>query len=170
MTNTVSIKQRAYADIEARYSCAHEKRELRARTIADGRQTFVTQCIRCGQTSNPVARKNAIALAAGAPIPPYDDCLENRWREAKSAEYKQVFPNLAPELQAEYEAYLRSPAWRELRGAVLARASDCCELCRIFDAVQVHHLTYERLGNERLTDLLAVCATCHESLHAPTTA
>ena len=170
MASPISIKQRAYADIEARYSCAHLERELRARIIADGRQTFATQCIRCGNTSHPIARKTAEALSCGAKIAAYDESLETLWRERKSVEYEQVFQNLAPELEAEYEAYLRSAAWRERRKAVLERASDCCELCEIADAVQVHHLTYVRFGNELPTDLLAVCTSCHEILHAPTAA
>jgi 5-methylcytosine-specific restriction endonuclease McrA len=33
-------------------------------------------------------------------------------------------------------------------------------------AVEVHHLTYERLGEERLTDLVALCRSCHEREHA----
>jgi hypothetical protein len=29
----------------------------------------------------------------------------------------------------------------------------------------VHHLTYERLGEERDEDLLVVCCPCHASIH-----
>ena len=170
MTGLIALKQQAYAEIEARYTCAHLERQLRARTIADGRQSFVTQCIRCGHTSQPIARKKAEALSEGKPIPLYDDNLDTEWRERKSAEYQQIFQTLAPSLAAEYEAYLRSTAWRERRKAVLARASDHCELCQKADATQVHHRTYIRLGNELLTDLLAVCETCHEVIHAPTAA
>ena len=168
MTAPISLKQGAYADIEGRYACVHEQRELRARTIIDARQTFVTQCVRCGHTSSPIARKSAQALSEGARIPPYDSELEDRWRTRKSQEYEQVFKNLGPSLEAEYQAYLRSDTWRNRRKEVFARSAERCELCQVADAVQVHHLTYIRLGNELSTDLLAVCATCHESLHAPT--
>jgi len=169
MIKLISLKQRAYADIEARYVCAHEQRELRERTIVDGRQTFVTQCVRCGHASHPIGRTKVQAFSTGARTPAYDGALEDRWRAQKSQEYQEVFKNLGPSLEAEYEAYLRSAVWRERRNAILARASGRCELCEISDAVQVHHLTYIRLGSELLTDLLAVCANCHESLHAPTT-
>lgn len=30
----------------------------------------------------------------------------------------------------------------------------------------VHHLTYERIGNELVSDLLVVCGECHEQIHA----
>lgn len=170
MTRLITLKQQAYAEIEARYTCAHLDQELRARTIANGRRSFVNQCIRCGHTSQPITRKKAEALSGGRIIPPYDDNLDKQWRERKSTEYQETFQALAPSLVAEYEAYLRSAAWGERRKAVLARASFRCELCQKADATQVHHRTYIRLGSELLTDLLAVCENCHEVLHAPSAA
>ncbi len=44
--------------------------------------------------------------------------------------------------------------------------SNLCEFCEQASAVYVHHLTYVRLGNELLTDLLVVCGGCHAILHA----
>jgi len=161
----ITAKQRAYADIEARYACLHETRELRARTLVDGRRTFVSQCIRCGHTSSPIGRRKAEAVSAGTKIPSYDNDLQDKWRAQKSGEYAVVFQRLAPELEAEYDAYLRSEAWQKLRKAVFARASYRCEGCQAADAEEVHHLTYIRLGHEFLTDLLAVCAPCHAVLH-----
>jgi hypothetical protein len=66
---------------------------------------------------------------------------------------------------SEYHAYLESPEWLERRRAVLLRAGDRCELCRFRQATQVHHLTYERIGDEWLSDLIAVCRDCHELEH-----
>jgi hypothetical protein len=39
-------------------------------------------------------------------------------------------------------------------------------MCSDNDAVatQVHHVTYDRLGDEAPTDLLAVCAKCHRGV------
>lgn len=31
--------------------------------------------------------------------------------------------------------------------------------------MQVHHLTYERLGKETFSDLVVICDECHERLH-----
>lgn len=33
------------------------------------------------------------------------------------------------------------------------------------NGVEVHHLTYERVGYEMLFDLISVCDPCHEQLH-----
>lgn len=62
-----------------------------------------------------------------------------------------------------YDAYLRSPGWRERRGKVLAAAEGRCA-CGA-PAEQVHHRTYTRLGRESLSDLHAVCGPCHAKIH-----
>jgi hypothetical protein len=170
VTQFIVLKQRSYAEIEARYACSHSVRELRFRTIADGRPAYVTQCIQCGHTSQAIALKAALASAVGRLIPPYDDNLEASWRERKSTEYSEAFQSLRPQLQQEYEAYLASPKWRAMRQAVLSRSQGVCELCEKEAATDIHHVTYIRLGNELLTDLRAVCRTCHEYLHTPAAA
>lgn len=65
-----------------------------------------------------------------------------------------------------YENYLLSPQWQTLRRVVLARAGGICEHCRSAKATQIHHKTYDRLGNELPDDLLAVCDACHGALHS----
>ena len=48
---------------------------------------------------------------------------------------------------------------------VLDRADFICEICREKKATQVHHLTYERWGNELDEDIIAVCVDCHTGEH-----
>ena len=73
-----------------------------------------------------------------------------------------------------YAEYMASAAWMAKRSKVLSRAAKLygvvgfgasCELCGERRATQVHHLTYARLYNEFLTDLVAVCETCHNRCH-----
>ena len=64
----------------------------------------------------------------------------------------------------EYEEYLRSERWRKLRTAVRLRANGKCEICQRRDGVHCAHLTYERIFNERITDLLWACARCHRAM------
>lgn len=66
---------------------------------------------------------------------------------------------------AEYQAYMKSEAWRKKRAEVIRRAKGRCERCRRWAIVNVHHLTYARLGREFLSDLLGVCVKCHKELH-----
>lgn len=48
----------------------------------------------------------------------------------------------------EYEIYLGSFEWKVRRDAILRRCSHVCEECGNNPATQVHHLTYERVGEE----------------------
>ena len=70
-----------------------------------------------------------------------------------------------------YQDYLQTPWWRQVRGYILRRADYRCERCRRpdrFDAdtwLEVHHLTYQRLGNEYVQDLIVLCNHCHRAEH-----
>ena len=65
-----------------------------------------------------------------------------------------------------YQAYLCSEEWWALRRRVMERAKDTCERCKQKAADNVHHLTYIRKYQEELCDLLAVCTSCHDRIHA----
>lgn len=65
-----------------------------------------------------------------------------------------------------YHEYLASREWAILKNAVRERSGGVCERCGLAPHTQTHHLTYERLGNERLEDLQGVCRGCHEFLSA----
>ena len=64
-----------------------------------------------------------------------------------------------------YAEYLNSEEWKQKRSKVRRRARGWCERCKVGARADVHHLTYERVGHEELTDLVAVCRECHEFLH-----
>jgi predicted HNH restriction endonuclease len=67
-----------------------------------------------------------------------------------------------------YQAYLRSPEWQKIRGQILFDATGNrvkCQRCKVRLAREVHHLTYERIFRERLSDLQPVCSICHQRIH-----
>jgi hypothetical protein len=64
-----------------------------------------------------------------------------------------------------YERYLQTGHWRWTRNQALQRVGFRCEKCRVGRNLQVHHLTYERLGEELFADLEVVCRGCHLGLH-----
>ena len=55
--------------------------------------------------------------------------------------------------QDEYAHYLQSQRWRTLARAVRMRAKGKCEICLRWDGEECAHLTYERVFNERMTDV-----------------
>lgn len=67
-----------------------------------------------------------------------------------------------------YREYLISPEWRERRRIEISAAGYVCQICGIYGErrrFQVHHLTYERRGDELPEDLLVLCGDCHRDVH-----
>ena len=64
-----------------------------------------------------------------------------------------------------YEQYIKSAKWRNISAAMKKFANFTCQRCRNKfhpSELEVHHLNYDRLGNERPSDLQVLCrATCH---------
>jgi hypothetical protein len=65
----------------------------------------------------------------------------------------------------EYRQYLSSNEWRGKRERVLRRDKNRCIKCHSVENLQIHHLTYERVGKEFLCDLITLCRKCHERVH-----
>lgn len=68
---------------------------------------------------------------------------------------------------------MRSKAWRDTRAAWWATydkkyRNRCCYVCGIPQSqtatrsLDLHHVTYERLGKERFNDIRACCRPCHD--------
>lgn len=72
----------------------------------------------------------------------------------------------------EYNQYITSAAWeakKEERKKVDGYRCVCCGRSEEHTrrGLQVHHITYERLGHENVyTDLCTVCGSCHKKIHA----
>lgn len=71
------------------------------------------------------------------------------------------------EARERYRQYLQSDTWKTKRKAVLQAAGFRCRRCGA-PATEVHHETYKRIYNEQMSDLTALCRTCHEAAHSKT--
>lgn len=67
----------------------------------------------------------------------------------------------------DYGAYLNSPEWRKRRNDALRRDGFRCQRCSATRRLQVHHLTYVRVGHEDPDDLVTLCARCHKHVDPP---
>lgn len=82
----------------------------------------------------------------------------------------------------DYAEYLASAEWKQRRAGALHRASHRCQSPSCPDArlrsltdeelrfvrhyrLEVHHLSYARLGNEHPDDLIVLCPQCHAAVH-----
>lgn len=69
-------------------------------------------------------------------------------------------------MNARYQEYLKSGEWKHLRDKKLKQVDYTCDGCgEQYRALEIHHLTYERIGYELLTDLVALCPICHKKTH-----
>lgn len=60
------------------------------------------------------------------------------------------------------------PYWQKVRRARYEADSRKCVLCKMEideHSFQTHHMSYERLGHERLRDVITLCNECHEKFH-----
>lgn len=66
-----------------------------------------------------------------------------------------------------YLEYLTSKQWKEVRELALKRAGYKCQICGSTRNLDVHHSTYDHLGNEtdHLEDLVVLCAEHHQLYH-----
>lgn len=64
-----------------------------------------------------------------------------------------------------YETYLQSPHWRRIRIQYRQSHPWLCGVCGATELLELHHKTYERIGSERLDDLIPLCAQCHPLVH-----
>ena len=86
------------------------------------------------------------------------------YRGIHSGEKIKLWKGSNPISNKEYrEKYLELPAWKQVRQKVLERDSYLC-ICGE-RATYVHHKTYENLGQELLSDLVALCKNCHDGYH-----
>ena len=73
--------------------------------------------------------------------------------------------------RSQYAQYMDSAAWRIRRSNWIAHEEYvtgkpvCCAVCADEEWDDLHHLSYDRLGDERHEDLVALCRVHHDELH-----
>ena len=65
-----------------------------------------------------------------------------------------------------YYSYIRSGRWRRVRRERLRIDGFKCAICGARENLQVHHMSYERLGQTgEIFDLITLCRECHAMIH-----
>lgn len=151
--------------------CRHERVEVRKRQHSDGSTHVVEQCLACGKQTRAVPKVKWIRDGImPSRLPEWqEEVRQDYWKRRRvewEENYKREQAGKNAEWWAWYNRYLESPQWKALRVKVLRRDKFVCQGCGTAGATQVHHLTYKRVGREMLFDLVSVCDTCHDSIHA----
>lgn len=66
----------------------------------------------------------------------------------------------------DYYEYIKSDKWKKKREHRLKQLGNKCKRCSSTYKLNVHHLTYKRLGREKSKDLTVLCNTCHNFYHS----
>ena len=67
---------------------------------------------------------------------------------------------------SKYHQAIPSGTWRRIRAMVLARDGYRCRRCKRYGYMQVHHVKPLHEGGENdLSNLVAMCRTCHMAFH-----
>mgnify|MGYP000274206070 CR=1 FL=1 len=173
MSNLLKERQKAFSIVHQKFSCEHENKEIRLRTIRGGSIQRVEQCLKCGRAvSNAYSKEKVLELTGKENIPEFDSELMENWEKSYAEECKSIMEGYESrkdferaEFFQEYDKYLLSEEWAKKREKVLNRANGICEGCGENNANQVHHLTYKNVGAEFLFELVAICHECHDRLH-----
>lgn len=127
-------------------------------------------CRTCGtRLSTAVSRVAAEAHGVDAVG---QDCFASRshaYRRQRREHLDRIVQAAAERAQADnradYDDYLRSPAWKRKTAKIMERARNQCEGCLSRPAEDVHHLTYAHIYNEFAFELVALCRECHARYH-----
>ena len=65
----------------------------------------------------------------------------------------------------DYHTYLLSDKWKAVRIKKLNKCNNRCEGCQSKEKLHIHHLTYRRIFDEHLDDLMVLCDECHIKAH-----
>ena len=67
-------------------------------------------------------------------------------------------------LEIDYHEYLLSDDWQDKKITMVWLRKSCYN-CGSKEKLQIHHLTYKRLGWEKIRDLRVLCSKCHKKEH-----
>ena len=88
-------------------------------------------------------------------------------RQVKEGQKKHGFNGSQEEESDWYTDYLFSDYWKNIRLIIHTR-DKVCRTCRSDEMLEVHHSTYDFLGNEHIKNdhLILLCSKCHKGIHA----
>lgn len=123
---------------------------------------------RCKDCDRPLYINSRAELASHYPAKQCKICRDAEY-EKSNAEYRKRVEEFEKEKQLlktmPYREYLQTAHWQNLRVSMLKRAGYKCSVCGESKPLHVHHNTYERRGEEKLSDLVVLCHECHELYH-----
>ena len=106
--------------------------------------------------------KRCLVLGPVAALNGIRDLLLMNIAQAKSVKAIQALRAMP------YDVYLKTPYWLDLRRRMIHKAGNQCQVCKksgVGAVLNVHHRSYDRLGEELPSDLMVLCRECHSTHH-----
>jgi uncharacterized protein YlaI len=75
---------------------------------------------------------------------------------------RPILAMVTPDMKA---IYYTLPHWHEVKQQRQDRDSHRCVLCMSWSELRCHHVSYTRLFNEPIEDLMTLCDRCHGRVH-----
>lgn len=153
-------------------NCNHEKTEIR---FMESCGQIKSQCLKCGQsTSNPISHSKFTPDQIKS-LPRFDEKLRGDWWNNQNMRRKEAVESFAKEANQRlsdrkefYHAHLKSDLWKEKRLLVIQKQNNICQGCLKAGIDDIHHLSYDNLGDELLFQLIGLCRECHKRTHGIT--
>lgn len=94
-------------------------------------------------------------------------CKEEKKDKRRRRELKKFLKEEKKSRRVVYSDHMTSDKWRFFRDQVISERGGMCERCgkRGHAPMNVHHLTYARLGQELPDDVKVYCLPCHKLMH-----
>jgi 5-methylcytosine-specific restriction endonuclease McrA len=152
------------------------------RDLVEAQPVMTFNCLDCGVELEPVNRRHLLRMHRSLKVlrsaeigedPPTDLlCKTCTAQRADHAEDQRRLDDIRQQaLLADYRARpyaerRQTKEWAILKKQVHRRDGYRCRLCGRDDVeLHVHHCTYENYAQERLEDLITLCAVCHHKAH-----
>lgn len=107
-------------------------------------------------SNRAMAEHDAAVAKSKKPTPTKPQCVAS---PAKKIRRRRSRPN--------YSDYIASDRWLRKRQKALQHYGSKCSRCSSTSNLQVHHVSYRRLGREAMRDLQVLCDYCHRIEHEP---
>jgi len=154
-------------------TCNHSNTETRMMISCS---QIKKQCLDCGHSVGNAIKHENFTPDEIKKLPQFDlDFREKRsqeiWQskkftlEQKRIETQQKQAQDHAKYKQEYHDYLSSAAWQEKRKSIISRDNGLCQGCLSRPIHDIHHLTYDNIGDELLFQLIGLCRPCHERIH-----
>ena len=149
--------------------CTHEETRLRLMTHCN---QIRQQCLYCGTSVGNPIKHQSLTAEERERLEPFDYELRDLMERKRIDDKTRLAQSIAAECRQKlverrtfYEDYLRSDAWRAKRHLVIERERGLCQGCRNAPIQEIHHLSYDHLGDELLFELIGLCRECHKKAH-----